>query len=285
MMADPYVTLGVPRDADSVAILQAFRRSAQKWHPDRNGGSVEAHRRFIAIVEAHDLLSSPEKRARWDAQSKTPPQDTSFTRGSRWSGRSDQRVEDGEDNGDHKSSVVNKAGDVHGDRATVIVSWPLAKALVGGVARVSARICVVCPQCSGLRSTCRLCGGTGQRLRTKTWEVSLPPGTPDGARIRLRGAGHSGPRFSTPGDVEIVVVWTKKGGWRWRADRIEQTIKVKRKLLATGSLSLRTPAGHMGTVKVAPDVVSGTWLRIPGLGMKQPDGGQEDVWVQVIVRD
>jgi curved DNA-binding protein len=63
---DYYKTLGVSRDADEKEIHRAFRRLARKHHPDVNPGDPEAEERFKEINEAYEVLSDPEKRAKYD---------------------------------------------------------------------------------------------------------------------------------------------------------------------------------------------------------------------------
>src|SRR4051812_39719508 len=63
---DPYVILGVKRDATEDEIRRAYRKLAKQHHPDLNPGNKEAEERFKAISGANDLLSDPEKRARFD---------------------------------------------------------------------------------------------------------------------------------------------------------------------------------------------------------------------------
>jgi molecular chaperone DnaJ len=65
-MADYYRTLGVARDASDDDIKTAYRKLAVKYHPDRNGGSVDSEERFKAITEAYDVLRDPQKRAAYD---------------------------------------------------------------------------------------------------------------------------------------------------------------------------------------------------------------------------
>ena len=66
-MADPYDTLRVRRDATAEELKSAFRRLADKWHPDKNH-APEAAERFQAVKAAYDLLCDPQKRAAYDRQ-------------------------------------------------------------------------------------------------------------------------------------------------------------------------------------------------------------------------
>ena len=66
MADDPYALLGLKRDASADAIKAAYRKLARKHHPDLNPGKPEAEARFKSISAAHDLLSDPDKRARFD---------------------------------------------------------------------------------------------------------------------------------------------------------------------------------------------------------------------------
>jgi len=59
--------LSVPRDADSTAIKNAFRRLARRYHPDIST-EPDAEQRFREIAEAYGMLSDPAKRATYDAQ-------------------------------------------------------------------------------------------------------------------------------------------------------------------------------------------------------------------------
>jgi curved DNA-binding protein len=63
---DYYDVLGVDRDATQDEIQKAFRRLARKHHPDVNPGDEGAEERFKTINEAYQVLSDPEKRAKYD---------------------------------------------------------------------------------------------------------------------------------------------------------------------------------------------------------------------------
>ena len=63
---DFYEILGVAKDADESAIKKAYRKTAMKFHPDRNPGDATAEEKFKEAAEAYEMLSDPQKRARYD---------------------------------------------------------------------------------------------------------------------------------------------------------------------------------------------------------------------------
>ncbi len=63
---DYYKILGVERNANKDEIKRAYRKLALKTHPDRNPGDKKAEDRFKDINEAYQVLSDPQKRARYD---------------------------------------------------------------------------------------------------------------------------------------------------------------------------------------------------------------------------
>ena len=63
---DYYQILGVPRNASANEIKGAYRKLAMQYHPDRNPGDKQAEERFKEMNEAYQVLSDPQKRARYD---------------------------------------------------------------------------------------------------------------------------------------------------------------------------------------------------------------------------
>ena len=66
MAQTPYEVLGVKHDASADEIRKVYRKLAKQFHPDLNPGKPEAEARFKSISAAYDLLSDPDKRARYD---------------------------------------------------------------------------------------------------------------------------------------------------------------------------------------------------------------------------
>lgn len=63
---DYYEVLGVAKGATEEEIKKAYRKTAIKYHPDKNPDDKEAEEKFKEAAEAYDVLSNPEKRARYD---------------------------------------------------------------------------------------------------------------------------------------------------------------------------------------------------------------------------
>ncbi len=168
---DYYEVLGVPRDADTKTIKNAFRQLARRYHPDTST-EPDAEQRFKEIAEAYGVLSDPARRASYDA------------RGS--AGLAGATAEDlwgGIDFADIFGSGAAVFGclferlfgppaagppsgqDVHLD---LVIS--LEEVLTGGTQEVTIRRPGPCPRCAGSGSgpgyaprRCPGCGGIGQR--------------------------------------------------------------------------------------------------------------------------
>lgn len=63
---DYYEVLGVEKSADQKEIKKAYRRLAQKYHPDRNPDDETAEAKFVEVSEAYEVLTDTEKRAAYD---------------------------------------------------------------------------------------------------------------------------------------------------------------------------------------------------------------------------
>lgn len=66
MKEDYYDILGVDKNASATEIKKAYRKKALQYHPDKNPGDAEAEAMFKKSAEAYEVLSNPDKKARYD---------------------------------------------------------------------------------------------------------------------------------------------------------------------------------------------------------------------------
>src|SRR5204863_10119737 len=63
---DYYQVLGVPKNASAAEVKKAYRKLAQRHHPDANAGNKEAEERFKEVSAAYDVLGDQDKRKQYD---------------------------------------------------------------------------------------------------------------------------------------------------------------------------------------------------------------------------
>ncbi len=66
MKEDFYDILGISKGASAAEIKKAYRKKAVQYHPDKNPGDKAAEENFKKAAEAYEILSDPDKKARYD---------------------------------------------------------------------------------------------------------------------------------------------------------------------------------------------------------------------------
>lgn len=66
MKEDYYDILGITKSASAADIKKAYRKKAIEYHPDKNPGDPKAEEMFKKAAEAYEVLSDPDKKARYD---------------------------------------------------------------------------------------------------------------------------------------------------------------------------------------------------------------------------
>ncbi len=241
-MKDYYQILGVDRNATEEEIKRAYRRLAMKYHPDRCSGDKEAEEKFKEINEAYEVLSDPEKRARYDSFGYTRRPE-GFEGGfgvdfhdlfddifSEFFGTSRRpRSQPGEDLhyniklefeeavfGTEKKITIPKktvCPICHGRRARPGTSPAVCRSC-GGKGQVTFqqgffRISRTCSACGGegsvITTPCDRCRGRGEVEMERTITVKIPAGVDTGTRIRVEGEGEPGIRGGPPGDLYLYI--------------------------------------------------------------------------------
>jgi DnaJ-class molecular chaperone len=108
---DPYIVLGVPRQASGEEIAHAYRRAARASHPD--GGGAGSAERFHAVSDAYEVLRDPRRRAVYDRSHPLAESRTAEARGSvRYAAPGSQHVVLGRRRDIDEARTVRERGDI-----------------------------------------------------------------------------------------------------------------------------------------------------------------------------
>jgi DnaJ-class molecular chaperone len=269
MAADPYSTLGIPRSATPDDVRSAYRKLAKKFHPDLNPGDKAAEARFKTISSANDLLSDPDKRARFDrgeidgAGDPAPEHPTHRTYAGRGAGAA------GPD-------MSHMFADLFARQNREYTNQPARGRDIAYTLTV------------GLVDTIT---GSPQRLTLpdgRSLDVRVPVGFEDGQTLRLRGQGGEGRTGGPAGDALIEIRVRPHKLFRREGDDIllDLPVTLKEAVLG-GRITVPTPTGSV-TMTVPKRADSGTVLRLRGRGVPAHDGrpaGDALVTLKVVLSD
>ncbi|MGE5551377.1 MAG: DnaJ C-terminal domain-containing protein [Bacteroidota bacterium] len=277
---DYYEILGVPRTATEEEIKKAYRRLARKHHPDVNPGDKTAEERFKEINEAHEVLSDPEKRRRYDQLGANWKHGADFTPPPGWQ-TYQVNMEDLGDLGDlfggmggFSDFFATLFGAAAGRRAA-----PTGRPGAGRMAKgrdSEAEIALTLREAHhGGRRTITV-EGAGRRRQL---EVSIPAGVREGTVIRLAGQGEGGAR---PGDLYLRVKLLPEPGFTIvGTDDVQTELPVApweavlgariRVPTLDGAVEVTIPAGAQAEQR----------LRLRGQGLTRRSGGRGDQYVKL----
>ena len=237
--------LGVGKNASEAEIKRAYRKMAKENHPDLHPGDKECEARFKEANEAYEVLSNPDKKAKYD-QFGFAGVDPNYGGGAGYGGGFTGDFDFG-DLGDIFGSFfgggfgggqARRNGPVRGEtiRTSISISFEEAafgceKDVVinrtescsecGGTGCAKGTTAEVCPDCHGsgnvqvrrqtpmgvfaTTQTCQKCHGAGVERRQRTIKATIPAGIDNGQTISLRGQGNAGKNGGGAGDLHITV--------------------------------------------------------------------------------
>jgi molecular chaperone DnaJ len=279
MEKDYYAVLGVSPTALESEIKKAYRKLAQKHHPDSNPNDPKAEERFKDISQAYEVLKDKEKRKKYDELREMLRSGYSpFGSGARRI-----RVEDlrGFEDLFTDSGLEDLIGSLFGDRGQgggrrarpqprkgADLETEVALSFEDALNGTTVSLPIVDPY-------------TGRR---RTIRARIPAGVRDGARIRLPGKGSPGPSGGAPGDlfVRISVAPHPYFGRRDRDVTLKLPLTFAEAALGA-NVEVPTPEGRRLKLKIPAGTPSGKTFRMRGKGSPSSNGAASDLLVTVDV--
>jgi molecular chaperone DnaJ len=263
---DYYAVLGVDKTASKDEIKKAYRKLAQKHHPDANKDDKDAEARFKEVSEAHSILSNDEKRKEYDHMRRFVD------------AGGERRYGFGPNRGN--GNVRVNIGDLFGDGADA----GLFEDLLGGFGFRQRG-----PRAgSDLETEVQLAfedAVNGTTVSLNGSKVNIPPGVGHGARIRVSGRGGQGQDGGPRGDLYVNVhVVPHEIFSMGKNGALHVTVPVTFTEAALGSkIEVPTMDGSV-TVKIPAGTQSGKTLRVKGRGVPTARSGRGDLLVKVEVQ-
>ena len=279
-MKDPYTTLGVGRNASAEDLKKAYRRLAKKFHPDLNPGNKTTEQQFKEVTSAYELLSDPEKRARYDrgeideTGAEKAPRGFSYSYGPGGAGGRGApegfSVEDilaeifggtggGFRGGGFRGGSMRQRGADTQHRLRI----PFLEAALGAKKRITLP--------------------DGHSI-----DLAIPPGIESGQTLRLKGQGEPGRNGGPAGDAYIEIEVDPHPLFQRKGRDIHAEVPVTLPEAVLGAkITVPTIHGPV-SLKVPRGANTGSLLRLKGRGLAASSGnavGDQYVKLRVVLPD
>lgn len=280
---DYYEALGVPRDASAADIKKAYRRLAQKHHPDvsKEAGAEE---KFKAIAEAYATLKDADKRAAYDRLGRHAPGED-FQPPPEWGGPyahgpGDMHFEDidlsdlfaGLGGRGHHRGGAGRHGSMPGQDFEVTARIPLEEAATGTLVELNFSV----PEFDA----------GGRLVRTPhAFKARIPKGATHGQRLRLRGKGGKGFNGGRDGDLYLNIELAPHPLFRPAGHDLYIDLPLAPWEAALGATVAVPTLGGAVHLKVPAGTLAGQKLRLSKRGLPRPEGDPGDLFAiaQIVV--
>lgn len=287
---DYYKILGVEKTATKEEISKAFRKLAVKYHPDKNPNNKSAEEKFKEITEAHEVLSDPEKRKKYDAlganwkqyQSTGKGFDDFFTQFGRSRRGSGTTYEFSGNFGD----LFGEMGGGFSDFFDSFFGGGRRQSRSGfssnGFQNQPTGIDVEADLHISLEEAFN---GSERQINIdgKKLKIRINPGTSEGQKLRLKGLGRSSAQGETKGDLFINIKILQHPFYEIKDGELFYNLDVDLyTALLGGKEEIQTLDGKKISIKIPEGTESESTLRLKGLGLKSADE-RGDVFVKIHV--
>jgi curved DNA-binding protein len=254
---DYYRILGVNKNASEEEIKKAYRKLARQHHPDLNPNDKEAHKKFQQINEAHEVLSDPEKRKKYDQYGKDWKNAEQFEQAR----QAQQRSAD--------SWEGNFSGDFEGGDFSEFFESLFG----GGGRRGRGRTRQARFRGQDIQGEFHLNLSDAYATHQQTFTVNgrniritIPAGIEDGQKIKIAGHGEAGINGGPNGDLYITFHIVNNTRFKRSGNDLYTTVDIDLyTALLGGEVTIDTLGGKI-KLKVSPETQNGTRVRVKGKG-------------------
>jgi curved DNA-binding protein len=277
---DYYKTLGLNRNADKDEIKKAYRKLARKYHPDVNPEDKTASAKFSEINEAHEVLSDPEKRKKYDQfganwqqfeQSGGRPEDFNW---SQWQSDPGHTYSYRTVTPEEFEDLFGGAGGYSNFFETLFgAAGRRASGNGAGEREFNFRR----PPHRGRDSEHTLQITLEEAFhganRMLAWEdgrkieAKIPQGVKSGSRVRLKGQGEKGRDGGGPGDLYLVIQVQPHHRFERNGDDLNLTVPVDLFALLLGGQITVSGIDRSVRLDIPAETANGRVFRLRGLGM------------------
>jgi curved DNA-binding protein len=266
---DYYKDLGVSSSATPEEIKKAYRTLAKRYHPDKARGDKAAEDRFKEINEAHDVLSDPAKRTKYDQF------------GADWKHYEEAGAQPG---GFDWSKYTSGQGEQHrgsgfDDLFEMLFGNPrnqerTQRSAVRAGEDIEAETALTLEE--AYRGTIRLIQVHGETIK-----VTIKAGVEDQQVLRIAGKGSRGRSGGPNGNLYLTVKINPHPVYRRTGNNLHRVLPVDLyTAVLGGKTSIETLKGKV-KVNIPKGTPNGKELRLRGLGM--PDHARKNVFGDLMV--
>lgn len=256
---DYYKVLGLTKTATDDDIKKAYRKLARKHHPDLNPNDKEANVKFQQINEAHEVLSDPEKRKKYDEYGENWKHAEQFEQARQQRSQASSQPFGGQE---------SHYGEYDDEQFSDFFESMFGSRSAGGARGQQVKFRGQ-DYNAELHLTLKEAAQTHQHtlnVNGKNVRITVAAGIADGQVIKLKGHGGPGMNGGPAGDLYITFVIAEDPVFRRSGDDLHATITLDLyTAVLGGDVTIDTFNGKI-KLKVKPETQNGTKVRLKDKG-------------------